>query len=147
MNYEEIKKLMEDMEKSTLTAINIELPDGTKISMKKESQQEEIVVNNHTYELKPDTKENDVSKEPETKEETGNIIKSPMVGNFYIKASPSSEPYVEVGSLVEKGDTVCIIEAMKLMNEIESEFSGKITEIFVKDGEPVEYGSPLFRVE
>ena len=147
MNYEEIKKLMEDMEKSTLTAINIELPDGTKISMKKESQQEEVVANNNTYELKPDTKENDVSKEPETKEETGNIIKSPMVGNFYIKASPSSEPYVEVGSLVEKGDTVCIIEAMKLMNEIESEFSGKITEIFVKDGEPVEYGSPLFRVE
>ena len=147
MNYEEIKKLMEDMEKSTLTAINIELPDGTKISMKKESQQEEVVANNNTYELKADTKENNVSKEPETKEETGNIIKSPMVGNFYIKASPSSEPYVEVGSLVEKGDTVCIIEAMKLMNEIESEFSGKITEIFVKDGEPVEYGSPLFRVE
>ena len=147
MNYEEIKKLMEDMEKSTLTAINIELPDGTKISMKKESQQEEVVANNNTYELKADTKENDVSKEPETKKEAGNIIKSPMVGNFYIKASPSSEPYVEVGSLVEKGDTVCIIEAMKLMNEIESEFSGKITEIFVKDGEPVEYGSPLFRVE
>ena len=147
MNYEEIKKLMEDMEKSTLTAINIELPDGTKISMKKESQQEEVVVNNNTYELNADKKENHALEELKSEEEIGNIIKSPMVGNFYIKASPSSEPYVEVGSLVEKGDTVCIIEAMKLMNEIESEFSGKITEIFVKDGDPVEYGSPLFRIE
>ena len=139
MNYEEIKKLMEDMEKSTLTSINIELPDGTKISMKTEvaSQPCKLI-----------TEGNYVSENVEVKEEkTGNIIKSPMVGNFYIKSSPSAEPYVEVGSLVEKGDTVCIIEAMKLMNEIETEFSGKITEIFVKDGEPVEYGSPLFRVE
>ena len=145
MNYEEIKKLMEDMEKSTLTSINIELPDGTKISMKKETQQETEVT---SQPCKLSTEGNYVSGNVEVKEEkTGNIIKSPMVGNFYIKSSPSAEPYVEVGSLVEKGDTVCIIEAMKLMNEIETEFSGKITEIFVKDGEPVEYGSPIFRVE
>ena len=136
MNYEEIKKLMEDMEKSTLTSINIELPDGTKISMKKETQQETEVA---SQPCKLSTEGNYVSENVEVKEEkTGNIIKSPMVGNFYIKSSPSA---------VEKGDTVCIIEAMKLMNEIETEFSGKITEIFVKDGEPVEYGSPLFRVE
>ena len=145
MNYEEIKKLMEDMEKSTLTSINIELPDGTKISMKKETQQETEVT---SQSCKLTTEENYVSENVEAKEEkTGNIIKSPMVGNFYIKPSPSAEPYVEVGSLVDKRDTVCIIEAMKLMNEIETEFSGKITEIFVRDGEPVEYGSPLFRVE
>ena len=146
MNYEEIKKLMEDMEKSTLTAINIELPDGTKISMQKDFKKEVEVLNNKQNELNV-KKEDNVSKKVEVKEETGNIIKSPMVGNFYIKPSPTAEAYVEIGSIVEKGDTVCIIEAMKLMNEIESEFSGKITEIFVKDGDAVEYGTPLFKVE
>ena len=69
-----------------------------------------------------------------------------MVGTFYIKPSPDSKPYVEVGSNVKKGNVLCIIEAMKLMNEIESEFDGKISEIYVKDGEPVEYGKPLFKI-
>ena len=89
------------------------------------------------------------ANDPEPKKEevqTGNIVKSPMVGTFYIKPSPTSNPYVEVGSEVKKGTVLCIIEAMKLMNEIESEFDGKIVEILVKDGEPVEYGQPLFRI-
>ena len=77
----------------------------------------------------------------------GNIVKSPMVGTFYLKPSPTSEAYVEVGKNVKKGDTLCIIEAMKLMNEIESEFEGKVKEILVKDGEAVEYGKPLFIIE
>jgi len=64
-------------------------------------------------------------------------VTSPMVGTFYLKPSPTSEPYVQVGKEVKKGDTLCIIEAMKLMNEIESEFTGKITEILVKDGDTV----------
>ena len=145
MNYEEIKKLMEDMENSTLTAINIELPDGTKVSMRKDSKEE--LIDNKEYETNKGKEEKVELNQITENEETGNIIKSPMVGNFYIKASPTAKPYVEVGSVVEQGDTVCIIEAMKLMNEIESEFSGKITEIFVKDGDPVEYGTPLFKVE
>ena len=70
-----------------------------------------------------------------------------MVGTFYIKPSPTSNPYVEVEKQVKKGDTLCIIEAMKLMNEIESEFSGTVTEILVNDGETVEYGTPLFVIE
>ena len=70
-----------------------------------------------------------------------------MVGTFYLKPSPTSEAYVEVGKNVKKGDTLCIIEAMKLMNEIESEFEGKVKEILVKDGEAVEYGKPLFIIE
>ncbi len=69
---------------------------------------------------------------------------SPMVGTFYGKPSPNSEPYVKVGQKVKKGDILCIIEAMKLMNEIESEFDGEIKEILVKEEEPVEYGKPLF---
>ena len=76
----------------------------------------------------------------------GNIVKSPMVGTFYIKPSPNAKPYVELGTQVKKGTILCIIEAMKLMNEIECEYEGKIAEIYVKDGETVDYGKPLFRV-
>lgn len=85
----------------------------------------------------------------ETKQEAkkGNAIVSPMVGTFYSKPSPDAEPFVKLGDTVSAGDIVCIIEAMKMMNEIESEFSGKIVEICVSDGEPVEYGQPLMYVE
>lgn len=145
MEYEKIKQLMEDMGNSKLTEINIDFPDGTKISMKKEEKNEIRVVES-TY---PVTQENTITKKQEEKEpetEEGNIVKSPMVGTFYIKPSPTSNPYVEIGTQVKKGDTLCIIEAMKLMNEIESEYTGKIAEILVKDGETVEYGTPLFKI-
>ena len=73
-------------------------------------------------------------------------IKSPMVGTFYRAGAPGAPPYVESGQRVSEGDTLCIIEAMKLMNEFESDISGTIEEILVEDGEPVEYGQVLFRV-
>lgn len=78
---------------------------------------------------------------------TGKAIKSPMVGTFYKAAAPDSPAFVEVGSLVAQGEVVCIIEAMKLMNEIESDFSGKVVEICVDDGQPVEYGQVLMYIE
>ena len=78
---------------------------------------------------------------------TGKTIKAPMVGVFYQAASPEAEPYVTVGKTVKKGDTVCIIEAMKLMNEIQAEEDGTIKEILVKDGDIIEYGQPLFVIE
>lgn len=74
----------------------------------------------------------------------GHIVKSPMVGTFYRAASPGSAPFVDIGKNVNKGDTLCIIEAMKLLNEIESDFSGSIKQILVENGQPVEYGQPLF---
>jgi len=77
----------------------------------------------------------------------GKAITSPMVGTFYASSSPEAEPFVEVGSDVQEGDVVCIIEAMKLMNEIKSEHSGKVTQICVKNGDPVEYGQVLMYVE
>lgn len=77
----------------------------------------------------------------------GEVIKSPMVGTFYRAPSPASAPFVEVGQKVSIGDTLCIIEAMKLMNEIEAECAGTIVEILVNNGEPVEFGEPLFRIE
>ena len=74
----------------------------------------------------------------------GETVKSPMVGTFYRAASPGAEPLVEVGSTVKVGDTLCIIEAMKLLNEIESEFAGTVKAILIDNGQPVEYGEPLF---
>jgi acetyl-CoA carboxylase biotin carboxyl carrier protein len=76
----------------------------------------------------------------------GQVVKSPMVGTFYRSGSPSAPPFVEVGQTVKAGDTLCIIEAMKLMNEIESDASGVIKEVLVENGQPVEFGQPLFVV-
>lgn len=142
MEYEKIKQLMDDMGNSKLTNIDIEFPDGTKLSMKKEN----VVVNNTTTSKVVESTSIEENKEIEIKKDS-NIVKSPMVGTFYAKPAPDKNAYVEVGTSVKTGDTLCIIEAMKLMNEIESEFSGKIVKILVKDGETVEYGTPLFEIE
>lgn len=77
----------------------------------------------------------------------GFTVKSPMVGTFYRAASPGAKPFVEVGSSVKAGDTLCIIEAMKILNEIESEKAGTVTQILGENGQPVEYGQPLFVIE
>ncbi|MEI7967655.1 MAG: acetyl-CoA carboxylase biotin carboxyl carrier protein [Betaproteobacteria bacterium] len=81
--------------------------------------------------------------EAATGQTDGHVVKSPMVGTFYRSASPGSKPFVEVGQTVSEGDTLCIIEAMKLLNEIESDVSGVVKAILVENGQPVEYGEPL----
>jgi acetyl-CoA carboxylase biotin carboxyl carrier protein len=78
---------------------------------------------------------------------TGHVIKSPMVGTFYRSASPGAKPFVEIGSAVKEGETVCIIEAMKILNEIETDKAGTIVQILCENGQAVEYGQPLFVVE
>jgi acetyl-CoA carboxylase biotin carboxyl carrier protein len=77
----------------------------------------------------------------------GHVITSPFVGTFYRSPAPDQAAYVEVGSAVKKGQTICIVEAMKLMNEIESEVAGKVAEVLAQNGQPVEFGQPLFRIE
>jgi acetyl-CoA carboxylase biotin carboxyl carrier protein len=84
---------------------------------------------------------------PEAAAPSGTPIESPMVGTFYRAPAPDAPAYVEVGQKVSKGDTLCIIEAMKLMNELEAEVSGTITAVLVENGEPVEYGQTLFRIQ
>jgi len=76
----------------------------------------------------------------------GRVVKAPMVATFYRSAKPGSPPFVEVGDAVAAGDCLCILEAMKMMNEIEAEFGGKIAEIYVENGQPVQFGQPLFRI-
>ncbi len=84
---------------------------------------------------------------PAEPELSGKIVKSPMVGTFYRASSPGGTPFVEVGQNVREGQTVCIIEAMKILNQIESDFSGKVLQVLVDDGEPVEFDQPLFVIE
>ena len=144
MDYKQIKRLMDDMGDSKLTALDIEFPDGIKISMKKESNDKTNETLKPTAQVNVNT-QNQTTIQPEAKEYK--TIKSPMVGTFYSKASPTAKSYVEVGSKVKKGDIVCIIEAMKLMNEIEADVDGEIAEICVNDGETVDYGKVLFKIK
>lgn len=149
MEYEKIKQLIDDMGNSKLSSISIDFPDGTKISMAKE---EKILVTasqeNVEKQTIPSETNNEITQENQsTKKENIKIVKSPMVGTFYSKPSPTAESYVEVGKEVKVGETLCIIEAMKLMNEIEAEYTGKISKILVEDGKAVEYGTPLFEIE
>lgn len=85
----------------------------------------------------------DDKKEPE---KPGELVKSPIVGTFYSSSSPKNPPLVKIGQKVAKGDVLCIIESMKLMNEITSEYDGTVAEVLVKNGDPVEFGQPLFRI-
>lgn len=152
MDYDQIKQLMKDMENSKLEAINIELADGTKISMKKE--QEAVMQMIPTQQLQRETTSTYVQETTKSientlpkKEENFKTITSPMVGTFYAKASPCSQPFVKVGDKIKKGDVLCIIEAMKLMNEIESDIDGEIVEICQDEEQLVEYGTVLFKVK
>ena len=147
MEYDKIKQLMEDMGKSNIEELEIEFPEGMKISMKKNVAvapvQQQVVAQQPTnipviQTIQP--------VEEESKEEYKEI-KSPMVGTFYSKPSPDKEAFVKVGDKVKKGQVVCIIEAMKLMNEIEAEFDGEVVEVCLNDGDAVEYGKPLFKLK
>lgn len=77
----------------------------------------------------------------------GHVVKSPMVGTFYRSPSPDADPFIDLGQMVKPGDTLCIIEAMKLLNEVEAEVGGTVKQILVENGQPVEYGQPLFVIE
>ncbi|MBX3610668.1 MAG: acetyl-CoA carboxylase biotin carboxyl carrier protein [Hydrogenophaga sp.] len=80
-------------------------------------------------------------------EPKGHVVKSPMVGTFYRASSPGAKPFVEVGDTIKEGETICIVEAMKILNEIEADKSGTVTQILVQNGQAVEYGQPLFVIE
>ena len=141
MELEQLLKLIDAMSNSALNSLKYE-EKGVKISLQKEVSGKASVV--RTECVKEEIPE--VKSEVKIEEGEGNIIKSPLVGTFYVAPSEDAAPFVQVGDRVEKGQTLAIVEAMKLMNEIESEYAGEIREVFVKNGEMVEYGQPLFRV-
>ena len=88
-----------------------------------------------------------VLSEAELAAAAGHVVKSPMVGTYYASSSPEAKPFVQVGTVVKEGETICIIEAMKILNEIEADKSGTITRILVDNGQAVEYGQPLFHID
>lgn len=143
MNIDNLDKLIERMEKASLSELSYK--DGeVDIKLKKEAPQEVMEVPaKQTANIS--NQENAAVPENEVKEE-GQLIKAPMVGTFYKAPSPESEPFISVGDNVSNDSVVCILEAMKLFNEIQAETSGEVVEILVEDGDMVEYDQPLFRV-
>ena len=155
MKMEEILKLIEAVSASTLTEFKYE-ENGTKLNLKKEQQKVEIVQNAASIPLTGISSGDfqatvlpqnmAVSGSSENADSEENLIISPLVGTFYAAPAEDAPSFVKVGDKVEVGQVVGIVEAMKLMNEIESECAGTVAEVLVENGEPVEYGQPLFRI-
>ncbi|KIX91564.1 acetyl-CoA carboxylase [Staphylococcus microti] len=151
MNFKEIKELIDILDQSSLTEINIE-NKGSKITLKKEK---EVITQQATAaSVQPVAQAHaaapvsdvDTTDAPAVSDDL-KTISAPMVGTFYKSPSPEESPYVKVGDKVTADSTVCILEAMKLFNEIQAEVSGEIVEVLVEDGQMVEYGQALFKVK
>jgi len=136
MDFKLIQSIIKDFENSNITHLEIEF-DNFKIKLEKDSIPKVTVTKEET-EVKP--------KEVKETEPTGFPVKSPLVGTFYAASSPQDEPFVKVGQHVNKGDTLCIIEAMKIMNEITSPVSGIVQAIHVKNGEPVGFDEVIMTI-
>ena len=156
MDYQQILELVKEVSKAGLT--NFEYTEGNiRIAMSCPQPEEKIVVpaSNLVLQEAAGAGANTVEtaapaqQEPEqiAEEKGGNVVKSPLVGTFYAAPSEDAQPFVKVGDTVKKGQTLAIVEAMKLMNEIESEFDGVVTEILVENEDNVEYVQPLFRIQ
>ena len=135
----DVKEFIEMLEGSSLSVLEIKNGDGSAIRLEKAISAAPAVVMQANAPAAPAAPSAPVAE--------GKTINSPIVGVFYAAPSPDSNPYVSVGQKISKGDTICIVEAMKCMNEIQSELDGEVTEVLVKDGDLVEYGQPLFRVK
>ena len=152
MDLRKIKKLIEMLQESDLNEIEVkEGEESVRINRKKEGvihASTPISVGQNLNQSSAPLPQTDSSEiENGQAAEDLNHITSPMVGTFYRKPAPDKEPFIEVGQTVKKGDTVCIIEAMKMMNQVKSEFDGKVIAINIEDGDPVEFGQELISIE
>ena len=146
MEFEKMIELIKTVSDSNLTQFQIE-EDGFKLSMKTDKQPKVVVQKQESAPKEIQSVAIDDAKPAEQKEikkAEGNVVKSPLVGTFYSASSPDSAPFVKVGDTVKKGQVLGIVEAMKMMNEIESEFDGIVKEIQIENEQVVEYGQPLF---
>ena len=146
MDIRKIKTLIEMLEASNLNEIEVSQgEESVRISKSsgeiKVLQDSNIGINNEPQSI------NKIDNNQIENEIKGNQVTSPIVGTFYRKPSPDKEPFVKVGDIVNKGDVLCIIEAMKMMNQVKSEFDGKISSIEVDDGQPVEFGQTIIVIE
>jgi len=146
MDIRKVKKLIEMLENSNLEEIEIQEGEESVRLVKSHGNLQNIAPQSIVI---PQENKEIITEETQSNEETkedSNSINSPMVGTFYASASPGAKPFVSVGDIIAEGDVVCIVEAMKMMNEIKSEFSGKVLSINVENAEPVEYGQSLFEL-
>ena len=145
MDIRKVKKLIEMLENSNLEEIEIQEGEESVRLVKSHgathAAQSFILPQETSVQASEDSNQKD-----EEIVQKGNLISSPMVGTFYASASPGAKPFISVGDLVAEGDVVCIVEAMKMMNEIKSEFSGTVLSVNVENSEPVEYGQSLFEI-
>jgi acetyl-CoA carboxylase biotin carboxyl carrier protein len=142
MDLKQLQKVIDMMEASSLAELEISEGD-IRIALKRATaQQAPMVVSPAITPAQEAVEEKTENKN----KHSGHVLQSPMVGTFYRSPSPSSPPFVEVGKSVKKGDVVCIVEAMKMMNQIEADKSGKIEAILVEDGQAVEFDQPLFTI-
>jgi len=149
MNIEELKEMVNLMNENDLSELEIE-KQGLKIRLKKGfgGQIEKVVETVTSKSAAPKSEEATAAQQAATPPSSKTLeIKSPMVGTFYKAPAPDAPPFVKAGDTIEVGQVVCIIEAMKLMNEIKSEIKGKIVSVLVENADPVEFGQPLFLVE
>lgn len=153
MNLKELKEIINLMKEHGLTELEIE-KDGFKIRLKKANgnitvAEETFAQGKGTVPIPPHEARTAAAPAPVEAAPPANeiLVRSPMVGTFYAAPAPDQPPYVNVGSIIKPDDVLCIVEAMKLMNEIKSEISGKIVEMLVENGTPVEFDQPLFRVQ
>ena len=142
MDRQLINDLITLIDKSSITSFEYE-ENGIAVRIKRENN----IVSTKTEESVPSKMIIEESEEATTKsDDEYRIVKSPIVGTFYDKASPEKDTFVKVGDKVSKGDTLCIIEAMKIMNEINSDFDGEVVEILCNNEDMVEFGQPLFKI-
>lgn len=152
MKIEQILQLVESVSSSTLTEFKYE-EDGVKLSLKKTTDSQfqtvPVIQTQAVQAVQPVQAVPAEAGEAPTADKVmdGNVVKSPLVGTFYAAPSENAEPFVKVGDSVKEGQVLAIVEAMKLMNEIDSDFSGIVAEILVENGSPVEYGQPLFVIK
>ena len=146
MNLKEIKEVIQLMNENALSEIEIE-KEGLKIRLKKGAggAMEPMIMHEVRHAASASRAAESAAKEAAPPKSAQ--VKSPMVGTFYAAPAPDAAPFVQIGAQVEVGQVICIIEAMKLMNEIKSEVRGKIVEVLAHNGDPVEFGQPLFLVE
>ena len=155
MDLRKIKKLMELLEESGIAEIEVKEGEESiklsrNISSSTNMQVPQIIqqpVQTSQPPVNRQAADMGVSAIDDLKKEKRNTVNSPMVGTFYASASPESKPFVTIGQSVKKGDTLCILEAMKMMNQVQAETDGKIVEILVDNAEPVEFDQPLFVLE
>ena len=148
MDIRKVKKLIEMLESSELE--EIEIHEGEEsvrlVKNKTETIVTQVQPNQTDTGVKKTESEKSEEKSPVIETSEGEVITSPMVGTFYAAASPGAKPFISVGDEIQEGDVVCIVEAMKMMNEIKSDYSGKVISVLAENSEPVEFGQALFVV-